>query len=355
MSCSKDETTMSIPQESNAIEFGTYVGRDAQTRASVFTTSELASQGFGVFAYYTGTATYAEWLANTEVTSKAPNFMNNQKVAATGTGEPIVYTWSYSPIKYWPNNDGDKVTFLVYAPWVASPTLNDGGTFDFVVQNEITAQTDLVWNTSSHINKPKAVVGAAGVVNFTFGHALARIGLLLEAAVDQVAVGGTLDANTTITVNSVTFSDSFYTGGTLDLTATSATWGTLTGTQGFVFNTTNSNLQNNVITGESHKTPLQLNTNESYLMVIPQDFSSTGFDVTVDYNVVTTDPTTDGTGGGGSDINNTITRPVNLKLEAGKAYTLKLHIGMNSVDITATVTPWSDVTPETVVNVPINN
>ena len=33
MSCSKDETTMSIPQESNAIEFGTYVGRDAQTRA----------------------------------------------------------------------------------------------------------------------------------------------------------------------------------------------------------------------------------------------------------------------------------------------------------------------------------
>ena len=53
MSCSKDETTMSIPQESNAIEFGTYVGRDAQTRAlSVETPALLATGGgFGVFAY----------------------------------------------------------------------------------------------------------------------------------------------------------------------------------------------------------------------------------------------------------------------------------------------------------------
>ena len=54
MSCSKDETSMSISQES-AIEFATYVGRDAQTRASVTDLAALqaADVGFGVFAYYT--------------------------------------------------------------------------------------------------------------------------------------------------------------------------------------------------------------------------------------------------------------------------------------------------------------
>jgi hypothetical protein len=44
-SCSNDENMVSIPQ-GNAIEFGTYVGRDAQTRAhSVETLAKLAEDG----------------------------------------------------------------------------------------------------------------------------------------------------------------------------------------------------------------------------------------------------------------------------------------------------------------------
>ncbi len=50
MSCSKDETTMGIPQESNAIEFGTYVGRDAQTRASVIDATALQTLIFSCSA-----------------------------------------------------------------------------------------------------------------------------------------------------------------------------------------------------------------------------------------------------------------------------------------------------------------
>lgn len=25
--------------------------------------------------------------------------------------------WTYSPIKYWPNRDGDKISFFAYAPY----------------------------------------------------------------------------------------------------------------------------------------------------------------------------------------------------------------------------------------------
>lgn len=341
VSCSEDETTMSMPKD-NAIEFGTYLGRDAQTRASVLTTKTMATDGFGVFAYYTDQTKWADY------TNKGKaNFMDNLKVTSSTNGN----SWTYSPIKYWPNNDGAMVTFLAYAPWVKGKTIVKNAEVYFEVENSIKAQTDLVWNTENHIDAKKDKLN--GNVNFKFNHALARIGLKLEAAVDKVDAGGRLDKNTTITVNSVKLSENFYKSGSLDLTKRTATWNDLSGEQGFVFGS--DNFQNNEIKEASHISAQQLNKDDSYLMVIPQNFwpADTGFNVTVDYNVETKDESNDGTGGGDSDVKNTITRKVRLNLQAGNAYTLKLHIGMNSVDITASVEEWKDVA-DTVVNVPKN-
>ena len=50
-SCTNDEVVEAIPQK-QAIEFGTYLGRDAQARAVVTNDGNLAD--FGVFAFYTG-------------------------------------------------------------------------------------------------------------------------------------------------------------------------------------------------------------------------------------------------------------------------------------------------------------
>ncbi|NLD24493.1 MAG: fimbrillin family protein, partial [Bacteroidales bacterium] len=264
VSCSEDETTMSMPKD-NAIEFGTYLGRDAQTRASVLTTKTMATDGFGVFAYYTDQVKWDEYSSK-----GTANFMDNLKVTSKTNGA----TWTYSPIKYWPNNDGAMVTFLAYAPWVEGKTITEEAKVNFKVENSIKAQTDLVWNTENHIDAKKDKL--SGNVNFKFNHALARIGLKLEAAVDKVDAGGRLDKNTTITVNSVTLGSTlkdsievkqFYTGGTLDLTKTTAVWDPVEGMQAFVFNTTNGNLQNNVIKGASHINAKQLNTDDSYLMV----------------------------------------------------------------------------------------
>lgn len=104
------------------VGFGVYTSRNL-TRAGAtgeITTEKLkdpaedaGAAGFGVFAYYTDALDYTS--------QSKPNFMYNQKVTtADGT------TWTYDPVKYWPNEfgdnaqskDEDKVSFFAYAPFV---------------------------------------------------------------------------------------------------------------------------------------------------------------------------------------------------------------------------------------------
>ncbi|MBP5333941.1 MAG: hypothetical protein J6Y66_07210, partial [Bacteroidales bacterium] len=118
--CAKVETINNNAPE--AISFGVYAGKAAATKAvsgtdySTVTTATLqaSSNGFGVFGYYTDAANYAS--------STKANFMYNQQVTYSAGA------WSYSPVKYWPNEHGasavstdtDKLTFLAYAPFVAT-------------------------------------------------------------------------------------------------------------------------------------------------------------------------------------------------------------------------------------------
>lgn len=71
---------------------------------------------FGVFAYYTGTSNWNSVKGNT-----TSNFMYNQEVVFDGS------SYTYAPVKYWPNNTGDKVTFLAYSPYSATPVLRKIG------------------------------------------------------------------------------------------------------------------------------------------------------------------------------------------------------------------------------------
>lgn len=135
-----------LDPKSNEISFGTYMGKSSQTRAGAEgtittdgagSTQSLQNLGFGVFAYYTGNTNY-----EAGQTSTAPNFMYNQKVSYDGSSN----SWSYSPVKYWPNDistaengnvdtqtspaqgsaGGGKVSFFAYAPYVGTYT-PDGG------------------------------------------------------------------------------------------------------------------------------------------------------------------------------------------------------------------------------------
>ena len=120
--------------ESNAVQFGTYMGRAKETRAitnvnyskGAITTETLPEARFGVFAYSTGSTNYDPASPTTE-----PNFMYNQEIQYDN-----VLKWVYSPVKYWPNGidagntSGNpsntavektvqKLSFFAYAPYKA--------------------------------------------------------------------------------------------------------------------------------------------------------------------------------------------------------------------------------------------
>lgn len=98
-----------------AVTFDAYLSRGVETRAGApgaLTTTSLQSEatGFGVFGYHTDASLYSQ--------AALPNFMYNTHVSSN--------RWTYSPIKYWPNEFGidaqsvniDRLTFFAYAPWV---------------------------------------------------------------------------------------------------------------------------------------------------------------------------------------------------------------------------------------------
>lgn len=243
-------------QNDGAVMFDTYLS-NTSTRAGkeeTMTTSTLQQSGFGVIAFYHDNTTY------TTGTSK-PDFMWNQKVSYDA------YNWSYSPLKYWPNetdNDNqtnpaealgdriDKVSFFAYAPYVDETTtkttlLSENDGFEFkdkgdlglqAITNNSDAQdpkvlykvsttvpsssVDLLWGTSSGFNyhpvrdANNVITMTAGVpvlnmekpaldekIKFDFKHALARIGMTIVGAFDQIAQGGNKDAATKITVQSI--------------------------------------------------------------------------------------------------------------------------------------------------------
>ena len=64
-------------------------------------------RGFGVFAAYTGPLKY-------ENTTVSADFMYNQQVTYNTA-------WEYNPVKYWPNETNDYVSFFAYAPYEPSP------------------------------------------------------------------------------------------------------------------------------------------------------------------------------------------------------------------------------------------
>ena len=92
------------------IVFDTNVEGQATTRGVVNSEADLALEGFSVFAYYTGTNTFSD---AKEAGTAIPNLMYNQHVTGS-SADGVNYTWSYTPVKYWPNNEGDKVTFFAY-------------------------------------------------------------------------------------------------------------------------------------------------------------------------------------------------------------------------------------------------
>ena len=391
--CSNDEVVNDYSPE-NAIEFGTYVGRDAQGRGSIYNTSTLKGTvgnkgGFGVFAYYTAQTTWDKYEPTT-----IPNFMNNTKVTWTGdevkdadgkvTGTSLdAGVWTYSPLKYWPNNSGDKVSFFAYAPYAEERTLvkvNESvpaNAIKVTVPVDVTNHQDYVV-ADAKLDQTKQTV--TGTVKFEFKHVLSRVGFKVEAVVDEVQHEGTtdgssqngeddteegtntLDENTEITIQEVKLIGDFYKSNTIDFTT--STWNTeTTGITkyetadqwegGYLLTSDDFNAIATDGSISTIKSTSLLNKDSEYMMIIPKEFKDNDLvKIRVKYTVTTTDSALPE--GKSEVINNITSDAFAFNFMKGKAYNFVLHLGLTSVKLSAEVSGW-DEAEDIIVNVPINS
>lgn len=296
--CTQNEEISSLENQ-KAITFDTYVGRDAATRASVIDETDLQEDGFGVFGYYTP----GDW-----TTSATPNFMYNQKVSGQD--------WGYEPLKYWPA-DG-MISFFAYAPYgtgtLSANTVAGTPTLAYSVPANIAEQKDLLV-AGAQKNK------TGNTVSFTFKHALSRIGFGVK-----LADGSAVDNQTTIAFSSIALTANFDSSNTLTLDldgSDNVQWGTPTPATDVTYTLSDTNIET---IASLSTTTAPINNESSYLMVLPQDFTVSGkeMSITANFSLSTEDDKLDG---GEFTANYSFTGKVALNLEAGKAYTIVLVLG----------------------------
>lgn len=229
-SCAKVENAVPVPQAKPvSMDFGVYVPQTKAGAAGAMDDAKLRSTGFGVMAYveaggYTGSA--------------SANFMYNQQVTYSGSG------WTYSPVKYWPNQlddtgiggDGQPartVSFFAYAPYVETAGGTEGitalydGTGDptltYRISEDLNKHVDLIWGTSDgttwsnaagggnpvaeglpYLNLQKPVAGTK--VAFRFLHALSQLNLSVVGAYNVIPAGGNPADGVKVTVGEVVLS-----------------------------------------------------------------------------------------------------------------------------------------------------
>lgn len=373
--CSNDE--INAPQQSqgnNAIEFSTYLGRNAQgSRGTETNDASIKSEngGFGVLAYYTEQNNFAD--AN----NNKPNFMWNQKVTHNGTN------WEYTPVKYWPTKVGDKVSFFAYAPYAAND--NDKGIVlsGNSVAGAPTATITLPEDPSQTIDFVAAVqmnktyndsAKANNNVRFTLLHEMTRV--KVQAKLDKSVYSDTDDKHKTfVVIKNVTFNNKgqFYKSGIYTFSKTDGERGTWTTTD----NATAYSLDLNKVmkketikvTGAKGKSgsgdyqkgedgiklvntdPVSLFKDDQYLFLIPVASLTDGkATATIEYDIVTEDSKL-AVGYSCTNATKTVLLPAGT-LKQGISYNYIFTIKLDEIVLNAEVKGWDETASDSNINVP---
>ena len=315
VSCSSDDlNSLSDNSSKNeAISFDGYLGRSAVSvngsRGSVLDKEKLKTDGFGVFGNY-NEANDVEF---------GSNLFNNEKVTSSSSTEPV--TWTYTNTKYWPTQG--HIDFLAYAPHVNGTTLKNTSCIDFTVANKVAEQKDLLWANAT--NQTKDQNSGENKVNFTFKHALAKIGYTVKTSAH--------DPGTAIKLNKITLAGSadgkvkaFYPKGTINLSTGDWTPSTSDEKQNFEwFSNASGTDVTTIATG---------NESGNFLFVIPQKFSTSPSDelyVIVDYTIQT----------GSTAMKSRVSSKITKDFDKGKAYTINLTLGLTPIEFdVTTVEKW---------------
>lgn len=381
-SCTKNEV---VETPENAVNFGIYVG-NSQTRGTITDLGTLGGnptaattvgtpviatgKGFGVNAVQT----VGDWMADSDASKESPevvipNFMYDQEIKGTATSNKAdennpattTYAWSYSPIKYWPTNGTDKISFFAWAPYGCAGVQMENQATATTKANEIafTLQTDpknMVDFVAANAIGVQYNETNAGKVDFTFKHTLSRVRFTavasedLESSKSYIVVksaklntsttDGQIYASGTFTFANVTNDPGTWTvGSPVDNSiTTSSIWNTAASEVSYGGYTT----KNPIVTSKTTQTDL-FATGE-YLFLIPVAGEGTTKDkntVTFDYDIVTVDENL-AAGYAISSASKTVSLPEKI-LKQGVAYNVTFNIGVNKVEVgTVTVEPWKN-------------
>ena len=207
--CQAEDDAPHTPQGTIPIGFSSDV---PQTRATKEYGSAADLTDMGVFAYFTN-GTFSEG-------SSTPNFMYNQQVERQADG-----SWTYSPVRFWPGNTTDKISFFAYAPYVdhaasggSNPSFQ-GKTAAGYPQLTYTVpvaegdQTDLL----AAVPLMNRTAPAGEQVKFKLKHALTKVNVGIKSEVGITVTA--LSVNNVPAIATLTFTDSGF------------NWGSYTGTK----------------------------------------------------------------------------------------------------------------------------
>ena len=322
VSCSSDDlnSLSDTPSKNEAISFDSYLGRSAVSvngsRGSVLDKTALQglTEGFGVFGNYNeadGLEFGSNWFDNVKV-----------KYSSKDT------KWTYSPLMYWLPQG--HIDFLAYAPYDSQydnqQITKDNQKLDFTVNSTITAQKDLLWANATNQTKTDKTV------TFTFKHALSRLGYTVKLNNDYSGAAFTL-TKITLAGSSDGTENAFYTTGTIDLSKTSS--------EGlWTISDPDAKQKFDWFSGtQTLATTDYKNPDANYLFVIPQDFSATATDklyVIVEYTIKDYNGVT-------ATMTNKVYKKLEKNFEQGKAYTIKLSLGLTPIEFdVTTVEKWTD-------------
>lgn len=369
--CSNDE--INAPQQSqgnNAIEFSTYLGRNAQgSRGTETSTTSIQTKGFGVLAYYTEQDNFAN--------TNKPNFMWNQQVTYSNSA------WSYTPVKYWPTKVKDKVSFFAYAPYVASGNANGivlsgnsaigaptatitlpddpSQTIDFVAA----VQMNKTYNDSAKANNN---------VSFTLLHEMTRV--KIQAKLDKSVYDASDPKHKTfVVIKNVTFNNKgqFYKSGTYTFSTTNGErgkWATTDNATAYSLDLNKVMKKDTIkVTGAKDKSgsgdyqkgeagiklvntdPIPLFKDDQYLFLIPVANLTDGqATATIEYDIVTEDSKL-AVGYSCTNAIKTVKLPAGT-LQQGKSYNYTFKIKLDEIVLDATVEKWDETASGNDINVP---
>lgn len=228
VSCSSDDDITKKPVSPSITTNETPIGfsnDEGTTRGAIEDKSALATSGFGVFAMMPNRWKTYGISDTSSVKYFLGAFMTNVQVKSSDNGA----TWTYNPLRYWPNDKGYSISFLAYAPYSDGTSLvdKDGtttGTSDptyityTLTSNKSDLTKDLLYNSYNTLNqqyyddengkKTTDYVNGNGTLQLNFKHATARIGFVVtstELKKKYNFTDGQKTGNPTITVNQVEF------------------------------------------------------------------------------------------------------------------------------------------------------